>query len=189
MNQAGMMVDATHCSRRTTFDLFELSAAPVIFSHSVPAGVKKHPRNVPHAQLLACPQTRALTRLKAAGIFLGSNDAGSESLSYARSTMPSSSSAPAHRPGLDFVFDRAELSAFIGSQCHHVPKRLHLHGERARAFGPASPACRCNVISRREWLFASRDRGHPRWKLLSSGKPGLALNCCCCLCYGTWTTL
>ena len=57
MNQAGMLVDATHCSRRTTFDLFELSTAPVIFSHSVPAGVKKHPRNVDDEQMLACART------------------------------------------------------------------------------------------------------------------------------------
>ncbi|HKB33391.1 MAG TPA: membrane dipeptidase [Candidatus Dormibacteraeota bacterium] len=46
MNRIGMLVDATHCSRRTTFDFFELSEAPVVFSHSVPAGLKKHPRNV-----------------------------------------------------------------------------------------------------------------------------------------------
>jgi membrane dipeptidase len=121
MNQAGMMVDATHCSRRTTFDLFELSAAPVIFSHSVPAGVKEHPRNVDDEQMLACAQTGGVIGINGVGIFLGSNDASTESLvraiDYAVQLV-----GPEHvGVGLDFVFDRAELSAFIEASATTFP--------------------------------------------------------------------
>jgi membrane dipeptidase len=121
MNQAGMMVDATHCSRRTTFDLFELSAAPVIFSHSVPAGVKKHPRNVDDEQMLACAKTGGVIGINGVGIFLGANDASTESLvraiDYAVQLV-----GPEHVGlGLDFVFDRAELSAFIEASATTFP--------------------------------------------------------------------
>jgi membrane dipeptidase len=121
MNQAGMMVDATHCSRRTTFDLFELSAAPVIFSHAVPAGVKKHPRNVDDEQMLACAQTGGVIGINGVGIFLGSNDASTESLvraiDYAVQLV-----GPEHVGlGLDFVFDRTELSAFIEANATTFP--------------------------------------------------------------------
>jgi membrane dipeptidase len=54
MNRVGMLVDATHCSHRTTMDLFEVSEGPVIFSHSAPKGVAQHDRNVDDEQMRAC---------------------------------------------------------------------------------------------------------------------------------------
>ena len=121
MNQAGMMVDATHCSRRTTFDLFEVSTAPVVFSHSVPAGVKKHPRNVDDEQMLACARKGGVIGINGVGIFLGNNDASPEALvraiDYAVQLV-----GPEHVGlGLDFVFDRAELNAFIEANASTFP--------------------------------------------------------------------
>lgn len=121
MNRIGMLVDATHCSRRTTFDLFELSATPVVLSHSVPAGVKQHPRNVDDEQMLACAQTGGVIGINGVGIFLGDNDASTESLvraiDYAVQLV-----GPEHVGlGLDFVFDRAELSAFIEANATTFP--------------------------------------------------------------------
>jgi membrane dipeptidase len=121
MNRAGMLVDATHCSRRTTFDLFESSTAPVIFSHSVPAGIKKHPRNVDDEQMLACAKTGGVIGINGVGIFLGDNDASSESLvraiDYAVQLV-----GPEHVGlGLDYVFDRAELNTFIAANTTTFP--------------------------------------------------------------------
>jgi membrane dipeptidase len=121
MNRVGMLVDATHCSRRTTFDLFELSAAPVVFSHSVPAGVKKHPRNIDDEQMLACAQRGGVIGINGVGIFLGDNDSSSESLvraiDYAVQLV-----GPEHVGlGLDFVFDRDELDAFIADNATTFP--------------------------------------------------------------------
>lgn len=121
MNRAGMLVDATHCSRRTTFDLFELSAAPVVCSHSVPAGVKQHPRNIDDDQMLACAQTGGVIGINGVGIFLGNNDASTESvvraIDYAVQIV-----GPEHVGlGLDFVFDRAELAAFIAASATTFP--------------------------------------------------------------------
>ncbi len=121
MNRIGMLVDATHCSRRTTFDLFELSEAPVVLSHSVPAGVKKHPRNVDDEQMLACARTGGVIGINGVGIFLGDNDASTGALvraiDYAVHVV-----GPEHVGlGLDFVFDRDELSAFIEASASTFP--------------------------------------------------------------------
>jgi membrane dipeptidase len=155
MNRAGMLVDATHCSRRTTFDLFELSADPVIFSHSVPAGVKKHPRNIDDEQMLACAHTGGVIGINGVGIFLGANDASSESLvraiDYAVQLV-----GPQHVGlGLDFVFDRAELSAFIEANATTFPS-----GYGYTESGPvefASPAQLPEVTSALAELGYSRD--------------------------------
>lgn len=116
MNSVGMVVDATHCSRRTTLDLFEVSTEPVIFSHSVPGAIKKHPRNIDDVQMLACAATGGVIGINGVGIFLGDNDASTEALvkavDYAVQLV-----GPRHVGiGLDYVFDRAELRSFVAAQ-------------------------------------------------------------------------
>jgi membrane dipeptidase len=121
MNQVGMLVDATHCSRRTTFDLFELSSAPVVFSHSVPLGVKRHDRNVSDDQLRACAATGGVAGINGVGIFLGENDASTEALvravDYAVGVV-----GPDHVGlGLDYVFDQDELNTYLAENRDTFP--------------------------------------------------------------------
>ncbi|HUF03989.1 MAG TPA: dipeptidase [Aridibacter sp.] len=47
MNRLGMLVDLSHVSDETMRDVFEVSTAPVIYSHSSARKFSDHPRNVP----------------------------------------------------------------------------------------------------------------------------------------------
>lgn len=80
MNRVGMVVDGTHSGYRTTMEAMELSSAPFIFSHSNPAAVRPHYRNIRDDQIKACAATGGVIGINGVGYWLGDNDASTEAI-------------------------------------------------------------------------------------------------------------
>lgn len=53
MNDLGMIIDVSHISRKSFFDVLKYSHKPVIASHSCVNAIKEHPQNLTDEQLLA----------------------------------------------------------------------------------------------------------------------------------------
>lgn len=60
MNELGMMVDLSHASKKTFYDVLEISSKPVLVSHSNAATLTPHSRNLDDAQLNALKQNRGV---------------------------------------------------------------------------------------------------------------------------------
>jgi membrane dipeptidase len=110
MNRVGMVVDGSHCSVRTTFDLFDASDAPVILSHSNPRALHEHPRNVTDDQIRGCAATGGVVGINGIGRFLGDNDTSTETFVRAVEYVCELVGPEHVGIGLDFVFDKDDLA-------------------------------------------------------------------------------
>ncbi|MEY2818413.1 MAG: hypothetical protein RL275_1876, partial [Chloroflexota bacterium] len=111
MNRVGMVVDVTHMGYRATMDTFETSTAPVIFSHSNPASLRAHARNISDEQIKACAKTGGVIAINGIGDFLGgkSSELYVKNIEYVLNLV-----GPDHVGiGLDYVIDKQELIDYI----------------------------------------------------------------------------
>jgi membrane dipeptidase len=75
MNRVGMIVDCTHCSFKTAMEAMELSAAPVIFSHSNARSLRDHERNIREEQIVSCAAGGGVIGTTGIGLFVGADGA------------------------------------------------------------------------------------------------------------------
>ncbi len=69
-NRIGMIVDGSHAHDETLDQLIELSATPIVLSHSGPKAVYDHPRNVDDARLKALAAAGGVIQMNALGSYL-----------------------------------------------------------------------------------------------------------------------
>ncbi|MGE5378885.1 MAG: dipeptidase [Bacteroidota bacterium] len=111
MNHVGMVVDASHMSYQATMEVFEISRDPVIFSHSNPARLRSHVRNITDEQIKACAATDGVIGINGVGDFLGGTQSEKviEHIEYVIDLV-----GPAHVGiGLDYVVDKQELMDYV----------------------------------------------------------------------------
>jgi membrane dipeptidase len=78
-NRLGILIDMSHVSAKTSFDIIERSKVPVVFSQSNPKAHTDHPRNITNEQMAAVAAKGGLVGVTGVGRFLGDPDARSES--------------------------------------------------------------------------------------------------------------
>jgi len=75
MNRLRIVVDVSHASDRTAWDLLEVASGPVIASHSNARALREHPRNLPDDLLGAIAQTCGVIGVTAVPGFISANPA------------------------------------------------------------------------------------------------------------------
>jgi membrane dipeptidase len=70
MNRIGMMVDISHVSDKTFYDVIETSRAPIIASHSSARALASHPRNMTDDMLRAIAKNRGVVMVNFFDAFL-----------------------------------------------------------------------------------------------------------------------
>ena len=70
MNRLGIFIDVSHASRNTMMQAIELSAAPIMASHSGASGLADVSRNLNDEQLLALKENGGVIQIVALGSFL-----------------------------------------------------------------------------------------------------------------------
>lgn len=70
MNELGMMVDLSHASKKTFYDVLEISTKPVLVSHSNAAALTPHFRNLDDRQLAALKKNGGVVGVNFYSLFL-----------------------------------------------------------------------------------------------------------------------
>lgn len=154
MNRVGMIVDCSHASRRTTLDMMELSSAPVVFTHSNPAALHPHGRNILDDQIKACAATGGVVGINGMGIFLGENDVSDETFAdnvcYVADLV-----GPAHVGfGLDYkpaTKAAKNLGEILRSRPDFWPASQGYHTPSIKLVSPRQLPRISNLLSKRGW--------------------------------------
>lgn len=71
INTAGIIIDCSHASKRSSLEIMEISQHPAIFSHTNVKAIFDHPRTIDDEQIFACAAQGGVIGLTGLGIFLG----------------------------------------------------------------------------------------------------------------------
>lgn len=121
MNRLGIIVDASHCSFRSSIEMAQRSSKPIVFSHSNPKAVWDHDRNITDEQMKACAATGGVVGTCGIGIFLGENDSSSQALVKSVSHIAETIGVDHTGISLDYFFPDVDLSAELSARQDYWP--------------------------------------------------------------------
>ena len=125
MERVGMVVCGSHTGYQTAADLLGMATKPMIFSHSNAHALVPHPRNIPDNLIKACAQTGGVVGVNGIGLFLGpANDNQAELVANHIDHMVQLVGPQHVGLGLDYVFDTAELEAYLEKMRATFPAHL-----------------------------------------------------------------
>ncbi len=125
MNRVGMLVDCSHTGYRTSIDVFECSAAPVIFSHANAKALWNHERNITDDQIDACARSGGVIGVNGIGVFLSENDASTELLLRQIDYLVQRAGARHVGIGLDWVYDMDSLMSTVRKAGQTYPDKAY----------------------------------------------------------------
>jgi len=121
MNEVGIIVDGSHTGYRTTMEMFEVTGAPAIFSHSSPRALCNHERCIADDQIRACAGTGGVIGLTGVGLFISGDGTDTsaarivEGIDYVVRLV-----GPEHAGlGLDYVKDSKQMMRMLGAGGRH----------------------------------------------------------------------
>jgi membrane dipeptidase len=128
MERVGMIVCCSHIGERSALEIMERATKPVIYSHSNPAAMWPHARNISDHAMNVCARSGGVVGINGIGIFLGENDARAQTIvshiEYAMNLI-----GPDHVSiGLDYAFDSDEVQAFVRSNPETYPPAKYPNG-------------------------------------------------------------
>jgi membrane dipeptidase len=113
-NELGIIVDASHCSQQTSFDMCSVSGKPVIFSHSNCRALVDHPRNVNDDQMRAAAATGGVVGINGSSLFLGTSRWPSAICDHVLHAIDIVGIEHVGI-GLDYVYDAADLAKLVAA--------------------------------------------------------------------------
>jgi membrane dipeptidase len=121
MNRVGMLVDCTHTGYRTAREVFDVSSAPVIFSHSNPRALTDHERNIPDDLIDACARSGGVIGINGVSIFLGDSSTVETLFRHIDYVVQR---VGAHHVGIgmDYVSEPATLMALVKANVGRYPE-------------------------------------------------------------------
>lgn len=154
MNRLGIVVDASHCGRRTAFDLMEASTTPVVFSHSNAFAVCPHGRNIADDLIRACAEQGGVICLCGIGIFLGDNDDRPSTMA-AHANYIAELVGPEHVAlGIDWTPPTTlmpDLSAFVATRPDFWPGGNGYEVVDLKIMKPSGTAELCDLLAASGW--------------------------------------
>lgn len=124
MARVGMLACCSHTGYRTAREAIDASPTPVIFSHSNPRALRDHPRNIPDDLIRACAARGGVIGINGIGLFLGENDASSETLARHVQYVADLVGVAHVGLGLDYTFDHDEVDEYVASHPEIFPPHL-----------------------------------------------------------------